>query len=394
MDEQDPAQLPVAGSNAILGHQGETLVSLAVSRAGHHYRPNSGLDFGIDGRIEILIVSGDQKLATGREIAVQSKRGMSAAAKTRHGRTHYFTEAHANYWLGHSLPVIVAHSSESDTVRWALVAPNTVRKTEHGYAIDLPENSDLASAGAELASLADPAARGAPDSRAKTLIIRISIHGDLVDDPEEVGLAALETSRKIIRGERAAVEVELEGMDKLIAEVDALADLETPDADARRRRIQFEKTLDAYRSKASFLTRATALLISSRNLMDFYGTDDRALAVALVALLHDPGVRRGGFATLRAWPALRQHALTVRFDLKRAELDDMLARNPALAGSIELGHASAFLVRDLPRSAIKSGLLPSLARRFVNYASSTGIADHEVLASTGVDLENWIIGNG
>ncbi|KTR07068.1 hypothetical protein NS365_05345 [Aureimonas ureilytica] len=392
MTEGVGVHLPVASSKAILGHEGEMLVSLAVAKAGHHYRPNSGLDFGVDGRIEILRPDGKQMVATGREIAVQSKRGKGVMQSTRYGRTYYFSEAHANYWLGHSLPVIVAHSWEGDAVRWAPVTTDTVRKTEHGYAIDLPEYSDLASAGTELAKLADPTARKASGARTETFLIRVSIHGDLTDDPEEIGLGALETSRKMIRGVSATVEVELEGTDILIAELDTLADLESPDGNARRRRMQFEDALAAYRSKADFLTRAVSLLLGSKELMEFFGNDDHALTDALVTLLRDQARRDGDRTALQTWPGSRQHALVVGFDVNRAELNEMFARAPELAGTFRLADASGFLVRDLPRSAIQSGLLPRLARRFVNYAITTGMADHEVLSSSRMDLENWMVG--
>lgn len=45
----------------ICGDEGETLVALAVTKAGHHFRQNSGLDFGVDGRIKILCEKADGK---------------------------------------------------------------------------------------------------------------------------------------------------------------------------------------------------------------------------------------------------------------------------------------------------------------------------------------------
>lgn len=77
--------------------------------AGLLYERRTGLNFGIDGVIE-LTPPGAEPRATGREIGVQVKRGISVAVPTRHGYTHYCTEAHANYWLGHALPVIVVHT--------------------------------------------------------------------------------------------------------------------------------------------------------------------------------------------------------------------------------------------------------------------------------------------
>lgn len=290
----DNDDLPIAGHNALRGDEGEMLVALAISRAGHVFRLNTGLDFGIDGRIEILREGKDGNLlATGREIAVQSKRGRTVAQRTRYGYTHYFSAAHRNYWLGHSLPVILAHSSEDeDVVRWAAVTDDAVRATKHGYAIDLSIGSNLATAGAELTKLGEVGRITAIESEAVALLIRMSPSGELIDNATEVGLAALEASRKVMRNGRFPFAVEIEGTDVLITAVDAVADLVAPDLEARRRKLQFEEALDAYRSRAHFFTRALSLLLGSKELMNYFGLDDEALAIAIAALLRRTRVVR------------------------------------------------------------------------------------------------------
>ena len=136
--------LPTLGQNVTKGQLGEAVVEVAMLQLGQLYERRNGLDFGIDGVIE-LTTGGAVERATGRQIGVQVKRGLSVVKPTRYGFTHYCTEAHANYWLRHSLPIIVVHSDPlTDRLRWQHVSADTLRRTSHGYAIDLPQKASFA----------------------------------------------------------------------------------------------------------------------------------------------------------------------------------------------------------------------------------------------------------
>lgn len=394
MPDESNTVLPIAASNSLQGDLGETLVELAVKLAGHAYSRNTGPDFGVDGRIEILRPNGAGRVATGREIAVQAKRGRFVVKRTRRGYSHYFSEAHRNYWLGHSLPVILAWSSPNDdTVRWQRVTEDTIRRTQNGFAVDLPLSSDLASAGEELRALADRE-HVEPGIGAIHLLVRIDPRGALLDDVAEVGIAALEVSREIAQGKRAVIDVEIEGTDALIAEVDAIADIEAPDIEARRRKVEFEDALGQYRDKATFLSRALNILLREPDLMAFFDRDDEALGRA-IELLCDPWGRRvPDGTTLEAWPATAVYWPSVKFDVTEDELQQLFAPDIGLRGTLGLGAASAYLVRDLPKIAVRLGLIPALCRVLVNYAITSSLPDRELLSMVGLGIENWTVGRG
>lgn len=246
----------------------------------------------------------------------------------------------------------------------------------------------------DLTKLGEVGRSTAIESEAVALLIRMSPNGELIDNATEVGLAALEASRNVIRNGRGSFAVEIEGTDVLIAAVDAVADLVAPDVEARRRRSQFEEALDAYRSRAHFFTRALSLLLGSKELMNYFRLDDEALAIAIAALLRSSGRPLEQSTAIQAWPAPGRYEPIVKFDVTSAELEQMLERDPGLRETIRMGNASAFLVRDLPRTAIQLGLIPSLLRRFVNFAETTGTPEQTILSSVGVELDNWIIGLG
>ena len=96
MIADNKAKLPELGDYAISGQLGEARVKVAVHELGQLYELRSGLDFGIDGIIE-LVTEGSTKQASGRQVGVQVKRGISNVRKTRYGRTLYCTEQHASY---------------------------------------------------------------------------------------------------------------------------------------------------------------------------------------------------------------------------------------------------------------------------------------------------------
>ncbi|MGR3803088.1 MAG: DUF4365 domain-containing protein [Marinibacterium profundimaris] len=80
--------LPALGPNAVQGQLGEALVEAAILQLGQLYDRRAGLDFGVDGIIE-LTTGESEMCASGRQVGVQVKRGISNAVATSHGFTHY-----------------------------------------------------------------------------------------------------------------------------------------------------------------------------------------------------------------------------------------------------------------------------------------------------------------
>lgn len=92
----------------LLGEQGVSLISLAVSGMGFVWRPTSQHDTGIDGEIELR--SSTTGAMSGLLLKVQSK-AVSAFANDSAENFDYWPEQRdVDYWLKHNVPVILVVS--------------------------------------------------------------------------------------------------------------------------------------------------------------------------------------------------------------------------------------------------------------------------------------------
>lgn len=110
---------------------GVLAVRKAALEAGVISREQTTHDFGVDVHFEFADERGD---ATGRLLAIQVKTGKSYFAHaTEGGWWFYIDEKHENYWLGHSLPVVLAlHDDRDGNTFWVRVAPETIERTRNG----------------------------------------------------------------------------------------------------------------------------------------------------------------------------------------------------------------------------------------------------------------------
>ena len=102
---------------ALLGEQGASLISLAISKMGFVWRPTSQHDTGIDGEIEIRdSLSG---AVSGLIIKVQSKALTTLANDSADSFDYWPTQTDVAYWLGHNVPVILVVSQPAtNDVYW------------------------------------------------------------------------------------------------------------------------------------------------------------------------------------------------------------------------------------------------------------------------------------
>lgn len=109
------------------------------------FREQPIADYGIDAHIEI--VDGDS--VSGRLIALQIKSGSSYFSRATTGGWWFTPEqSHINYWLAHSLPVVVVLVNPSNgTCYWESVTPQKLVRTSTGpRKLRVPENQQLSSA--------------------------------------------------------------------------------------------------------------------------------------------------------------------------------------------------------------------------------------------------------
>ncbi|MCM2435636.1 DUF4365 domain-containing protein (plasmid) [Agrobacterium rosae] len=387
------AALPELGQNAVSGQLGETQVEAAVLQLGLLYQRRAGLDFGIDGTIE-LVTDGDRPRATGRQIAVQVKRGASNVRKTRYGRTLYVTEQHANYWLGHSLPVIVVHC-EPDTgrLRWQHVATAALRPTKNGFAIDFPEDSDLCRSLTELRSLAERATTKPAIAEEKALILTYDPHTGILVGDEELGIAALSITRAVLRGEKARIFLEVEGESELIASIDAIRDMTAPTTEQRKDAIIREDVLSTYRRHSQYLHRAITFLLTDPTMIEHFGYQDCWLAAAIKNIAGPIyGRRTGQGIQLDAWPGAHLEYPVVRFAISQSAMEEFYNRESTNRTLIKMGSAGGVVVTELSAETVATRYFPALVQRMIAFADQKEADERKALEDLGVNILFWQIG--
>lgn len=157
MSPHDDDQLPEYSEQDERGDEGMRIVERIVGEDLRWvFRDQTRRDFGIDCLIEIV---DERRRATGRLIAAQIKCGDSYFRETTpdEGVVYRGTVKHLNYWLGHSLPVIVILCQpEASTCVYAPITQGSIRRTKAGWTTVVPLNQSFgASAAAALLRMAE-----------------------------------------------------------------------------------------------------------------------------------------------------------------------------------------------------------------------------------------------
>lgn len=117
------------------------------------FREQQIADYGIDALIEAK----EDGLATGKMIAIQIKSGESYF-KEQEGDNIVFhvDEKHRNYWINHSLPVIIVlYSPEKNECIWEIVNRETLIFVEKRWKIRIPTNQTIDNSMAKLLKIAE-----------------------------------------------------------------------------------------------------------------------------------------------------------------------------------------------------------------------------------------------
>lgn len=394
-DASDGSSLPIVDDNALTGHHGEAAVNLAVTKLGFIFRDQTKLDFGIDGTIEVTREAAGKRVATGRQVAVQIKRGDQVVRKTRYGYTLYCSEAQANYWLGHSLPVIAVYSHPgTNRLHWRHVTSDALRTTPKGFALDIGEDSDLECASEQLVALAETGRPTTFEDR-KVVLLPFDESTGITMPEEELGLACLELARAAARNRPVSIEIEVVHEAELIASVDAIRDLEAPTADQRRDALIREDILDRYTDKAAKLKRALTWLLTDPMLSRFIGYDDRQLAAAVKTLAEYfvfPKPRTNDHTWLDAWPGPGRHKPVVKFSITTTQTDQLYARSDMTEILMRMGDAGGVVSLELGEEALMTRFIPALVRYLMNYADALKLRDMDVLNAIDVEPDMWSIG--
>ncbi|NRR31846.1 DUF4365 domain-containing protein [Oxalobacteraceae bacterium] len=125
------------------GDIGIDLVSLRVKQEfSWIFREQTKNDLGIDGHVEIVK---DSREGTGRLLAAQIKCGPSYLSSEEEDCYIYYGKIkHLEYWLLHSLPVLIILCDEqSGTCYWEEVTRANIIRTEKAWKIRVPKKQTL-----------------------------------------------------------------------------------------------------------------------------------------------------------------------------------------------------------------------------------------------------------
>lgn len=124
-----------------------------INQMGLIFREQPTDDYGIDAQIETI----ENGYATGKLIAVQIKSGSSFFNETTSDSIIYRGERkHYDYWLNHSLPVIIVlYNPTNDTCYWNVVNLKTATLTPKNWKIEIPFSNLLENAKLKLFELTD-----------------------------------------------------------------------------------------------------------------------------------------------------------------------------------------------------------------------------------------------
>lgn len=102
------------------------------------FREQMIADMGIDAHLELV----EDGQPTGKLIGLQIKTGPGNFTVKNDSLVYYGSIEHREYWLNHSLPVIiVAHLPETGETCWAHVSSKNVELTSKAWKIEIPRNN-------------------------------------------------------------------------------------------------------------------------------------------------------------------------------------------------------------------------------------------------------------
>lgn len=144
----------------LLGEQGTSLISLAVSKMGYVWRPTSQHDTGIDGEIEIRDPASG--VVSGLSLKVQSKAVSNFEGETEEGFDYRAQQRDVDYWQQHNVPVILVVSRPpTNEVYWLPVRDPSGQLRERKFHFIKSRNRLDDSAALGLAELVRTQAQGA-----------------------------------------------------------------------------------------------------------------------------------------------------------------------------------------------------------------------------------------
>jgi len=110
---------------------GVNAVESIVLDFGWIFREQPIVDLGIDAHIEL----------DGKLIALQIKTGASHFKEKSNSYVYFGKTAHLEYWISHSLPVLLVGHIPNKTTIWQIIEESTIIRTDKGWKVEIPKSN-------------------------------------------------------------------------------------------------------------------------------------------------------------------------------------------------------------------------------------------------------------
>lgn len=128
-------------SNSQTDRLGISICSTLFTQYGFVFREQPIVDLGVDAHLELV----KEGRGTGKLVGLQIKSGPSYFKEDKEDCFIFrFDETHRNYWLNHSLPIVICLCDvDKSHVYWQLINEENVDSTGKDYKIRVPKNQIL-----------------------------------------------------------------------------------------------------------------------------------------------------------------------------------------------------------------------------------------------------------
>lgn len=124
-----------------IDREGVSFSSLRFTKLGYIFREQSIVDIGVDAHIEIK----RGNIGTGKLVGLQIKSGSSYfSQETGDSFTYRGDQKHLDYWLDHSLPIIIIlYHPKLEELYWEVVSKEKITSTGSGWKLQIPKHQKV-----------------------------------------------------------------------------------------------------------------------------------------------------------------------------------------------------------------------------------------------------------
>jgi len=395
-------ELPIVKDTALDGDKGVTLVNGIILKMGHLFRAIEKHDYGIDGEIELVVSGSKNNHASGRLIAAQIKCGPSFLKKIENGSfIHYCTKVHANYWLDHSLPVIIILCDPTASeCYWVQVSETSLSWTKKGRAkILVPKANCLSKSASDFENIAN--SKVLQQGKKTEIMYEIPLNDTCAIslDDEDLAVLCAEISRAFTREGNISIAVSFENEVAVIKELEILNLTANPTVEQRKRVLELEDMHDWFSAKRGHLERGLRMLLKEKfiRLAGIENCDPPNGSLAVRAfveyyIFHRMGSNRPSATSLDIFPdQTRYPGLVAKVFLNGKEKKAFAQRHNLGEDPTPLKWSSYYFI-DLDHDLRLKRGLPAVVTELLFFLDRNNIEEGTFFSETDGLLYDWRLG--